>query len=280
MADTNVPGPEYRVDELAAAANVSVEVLRSYQSKGLLPPPRHAGREVRYGPHHLERLRQIRDLKDRGYSLKAIAGVLARGWEARGWEARGWEGRAWEGRGWEPGPRAPAVTPAVSPDDELLTLRQLSELTGVPTAMLRSLEASGVLRPRRLESELRYTDLDVRAVGMLLSLLGSGRPMEEFMRVDRVQIAEANEVAEGAVALFLRYIRDPLRARGLPDAEESERLVSGFRQLLEATTLLVAYNFQRTVLGALQAEIDQSGSEAEREALAREVRRRRDEATA
>ena len=260
MADTNVRGPEYRVEELAAAANVSVEVLRSYQSKGLLPPPRHAGREVRYGPHHLERLRQIRDLKDRGYSLKAIAGVLARGWDVD--------------------TRHGPTGPATSPDDELLTLRQLSELTGVPTAMLRSLEASGVLRPRRVESELRYTDWDVRAVAMLLNLLGSGLPMEEFMRVARLQISAANEVAEGAVALFLRYIRDPLRARGLPDDEESERLVTGFRQMLEATTLLVAYNFQRTVLGALQAELDHSGSDAEREALAREARRRRDEATA
>src|SRR5581483_3340528 len=159
VADINVRGREYRVEELAAAANVSVEVLRSYQSKGLLPAPRHEGREVRYGPHHLERLREIRDLKERGYSLKAIAGVLARGWGG--------------------GPAAPATSPVASPDDELLTLRQLSELTGVPTALLRSLEASGVLRPRRIESELRYTDWDVRAVGMLLSLLGSGLPMEE-----------------------------------------------------------------------------------------------------
>jgi DNA-binding transcriptional MerR regulator len=260
VADTTIRGPEYRVEELAAAAHVSVEVLRSYQSKGLLPPPRHEGREVRYGPHHLERLHQIRDLKDRGYSLKAIAGVLARGWDVA--------------------PRSLPTAPVASPDDELFTLRQLSELSGVPVAMLRSLEASGVLRPRRTGSELRYTDWDVRAVGMLLALLGSGLPMEEFMRVARVQIAAANEVAQGAVDLFLRYIRDPLRARGLPEEEESERLAAGFRQMLEATTLLVAYNFQRTVLGALQAELDSSGSDAEREALAREVRRRRDEATA
>ncbi len=257
MQETNVRrggGPEYRVEELAAAANVSVEVLRSYQSKGLLPPPRHEGREARYGPHHLERLRRILDLKNRGYSLKAIAGVLERGWEVDA-----------------PRPSGPAAS-----DDELLTLRELSELSRVPTAMLRSLEASGVLRPRRVGDELRYSDWDVRAVGMLLSLLGSGLPMEEFMRVARLQISVANEVAEGAVELFLRYLRDPLRARGLPDDEESEQMVTGFRLMLEATTLLVAYNFQRTVLGALQAELDQSGSDAEREALAREVRRRRD----
>lgn len=246
---------DYRVEDLATAAGISVELLRSWQSKGLLPPPRHEGRVAHYGPAHLDRLRRILDLKSRGYSLKAIAGVLERGWDVDA---------------------ARATEPPPSPDDELLTLRELAERTRVPTAMLRSLEASGVLRPRHVGDEPRYTGWDVRAVRMLLSLLGSGLPMEEFMRVARVQIDAANQVAEGAVELFLRFIRDPLRAKGLPDDEEAERMVSGFRLMLEATTVLVAYNFQRTVLGALQAELAVSGSEAEQEVLDREVRRRLD----
>jgi DNA-binding transcriptional MerR regulator len=248
------PGdPDYRVEELACAAGITVELLRSWQSKGLLPPPRHEGRVAHYGSRHLERLRTIMDLKSRGYSLKAIAGVLERGWDVEA---------------------ARSTEPPPSPDDELLTLRELADRTRVPTAMLRSLAASGVLRPRHVGDELRYTAWDVRAVRMLLSLLGSGLPMEEFMRVARVQIEAASEVAEGAVELFLRYIRDPLRAQGLADSEEAERMVSGFRLMLEATTVLVAYNFQRTVLGAVQVEMAASGSEAEREVLEREVHRR------
>jgi len=58
---------EYRVQELADLADVTVELLRSYQSKGLLPPPRHEGRVAWYGARHLERLHLIRDLKERGY---------------------------------------------------------------------------------------------------------------------------------------------------------------------------------------------------------------------
>ena len=53
---------EYRVEELAAGAGVSVEALRSYQSKGLLPPPRHEGRVAIYGDQHARRLREILDL--------------------------------------------------------------------------------------------------------------------------------------------------------------------------------------------------------------------------
>jgi DNA-binding transcriptional MerR regulator len=67
---------EYRVDELAAEAGVSVEALRSYQSKGLLPAPRHEGRVAWYGDVHLARLRDILDLKHQGYSLRMIAHLL------------------------------------------------------------------------------------------------------------------------------------------------------------------------------------------------------------
>ncbi|MFI5042406.1 MAG: MerR family transcriptional regulator [Acidimicrobiales bacterium] len=245
---------DYRVEELAAAAGITVELLRSYQSKGLLPAPRHLGRVAHYGPQHLECLRRIRDLKARGYTLKAIRGVL--------------DGRD-EGPSWP--------VPAGS-EEELLTLREVADRAGVPTALLRSLEASGVLHPRRVGDALRYTVFDVRAVKMLLSLLASGLPMEEFMRVARVQLEAVDEVAEGALQLFLRYVRAPLREQGLAEDDEAERMVAGFKRMLEATTLLVSYNFQRTVLSTLQAEIDRSGSEAEQRALAREVRRRLDAA--
>jgi len=246
---------EYRVEELALEAGISVELLRSYQSKGLLPPPRHEGRAAVYDRRHVERLEQIRALKTRGYSLKAIAELLGRRGPVR-------------------------VTPAASveslAEEETFSLHEVAEASGVPPAMLRSLVASGVLRPRRVDGEDCYTDLDVRAVRMLLALLGSGLPMEEFMRVARVQIEAADRVAEGAVELFLRYVRDPLRQSGMDDTEEAERLAVGFRLLLEAATMLMTYNFHRMVLNAVQAEIDEHGSDAEREALHREARRQLD----
>ena len=47
---------KYRVEELAAEAGITVELLRAYQSRGLLPPPRHEGRVAVYGRGHLRRL--------------------------------------------------------------------------------------------------------------------------------------------------------------------------------------------------------------------------------
>jgi len=104
-------------------------------------------------------------------------------------------------------------------------------------------------------------------------LLGSGLPMEEFMRVARLQLEAADRVAEGAVELFLTYVREPLRQSGMEDVEEAERLAAGFRLMLEAATMLMTYNFHRMVLNAVQAEIDERGSDAERAALQREANR-------
>lgn len=243
---------EYRVEEIAEAAGITVELLRSYQSKGMLPPPRHEGRVALYDDRHLDRVRHILELKEEGWSLRVIAQHL------------------------DQSPAGAAPDPLAGEEEEdRLTLRQVAERTRVPPSMLRSLEASGVLRPRRFGTEHGYTMSDVRAVRMLLSLLGSGLPMEEFMRVAHVQLEAIDEVAAGALELFLRYVREPLLEAGLPEQEEAERLVSSFRAMLHATSTLIAYNFQRMVLNAVQDAIDEQGSKAEKEAMRKEALRRR-----
>ena len=243
---------EFRVQDLARQAGITVELLRSYQSKGLLPPPRHEGRVAWYGARHLERLRLIRDLKDRGYSLRTIEQAVRRGAE-------------------QP-EEAIAVTEL---PEERLTLAELAERTRVPPAMLRSLEASGVLRPRRSGAKCWYTEADIKAVRMLLTLLGGGLPMEEFMRVASVQLDTAQAVAEGAVDLFMKFARAPLVDAGLPQREEAERMVAALRLMMHAATALMTYNFQRMVLAAAQQAIEKQGSQSERSALKKELERRR-----
>lgn len=52
----------YRVEELAAEAGVSVDTIRYYQAKGLLPSPVRVGRVGWYGDDHVARLARIRRL--------------------------------------------------------------------------------------------------------------------------------------------------------------------------------------------------------------------------
>ena len=248
---------EYRVEELAAEAGVSVEALRSYQSKGLLPPPRHEGRLAIYDDVHLGRLREILDLKHQGYSLRMIAHLLSD-----------------QGA---PSPSAPVLADTFSAggvEEERLTMRQVAERTRVPPSMLRSLEASGVLQPRNDDPEQPYSTADVKAVRMLLSLISGGLPIEEFMAVARTQIETNASVAQGAIDLFFRYVREPMLDGGLPEDVEAEQLVAALGLMLQATTTLISYNFQRRVLNGISAELERRGAARELEGLRRESRRR------
>jgi DNA-binding transcriptional MerR regulator len=68
---------EYRVDELAHRAGTSVRNVRVYQDRGLLAPPRRQGRVGYYSDSHLERLRLIGRLLERGYTFSTIGELLA-----------------------------------------------------------------------------------------------------------------------------------------------------------------------------------------------------------
>jgi DNA-binding transcriptional MerR regulator len=67
---------EYTIDELAVATRIPSRTIRFYQSKGALQPPEIRGRVAFYGPAHVERLKLIGSLQDRGLSIRAIRDLL------------------------------------------------------------------------------------------------------------------------------------------------------------------------------------------------------------
>jgi DNA-binding transcriptional MerR regulator len=66
----------YTVDELASAAGVPSRTIRFYQSVGVLPRPARRGRVAFYDTRHIERLRLVGRLQDRGLSLRAVRHLL------------------------------------------------------------------------------------------------------------------------------------------------------------------------------------------------------------
>lgn len=70
------------VEEVARRAGTTSRNVRSYQTKGLLPHPRKAGRVGLYNRFHLARLKLISNMQERGYSLAAI-GDLLDAWDGR-----------------------------------------------------------------------------------------------------------------------------------------------------------------------------------------------------
>ena len=66
----------FTIDELASATGVPSRTIRFYQSKGTLGPPERRGRVAYYSTEHVERLRLIGELQDRGLRLDAIRDAL------------------------------------------------------------------------------------------------------------------------------------------------------------------------------------------------------------
>ncbi|MFC5909043.1 MerR family transcriptional regulator [Streptacidiphilus monticola] len=91
---TRVPSPrtdsglerrtQYRIDDLAQAAGTTVRNIRAYQDRGLLPPAERRGRSNVYGPAHLQRLRLIAQLLNRGHTLAGIKELLDAWSDGRG----------------------------------------------------------------------------------------------------------------------------------------------------------------------------------------------------
>lgn len=76
MPDGETPG--YTIDELAAATRVPSRTIRFYQARGALMPPEIRGRVAYYGEPHVERLKLIAQLQDRGLRIDAISDLMKR----------------------------------------------------------------------------------------------------------------------------------------------------------------------------------------------------------
>lgn len=76
------PAAGLTIDELAAHAGVPTRTIRFYQARGALMKPEIRGRVAYYGDAHVERLRLIAQLQDRGLTIDAIrdlVGAIDRG---------------------------------------------------------------------------------------------------------------------------------------------------------------------------------------------------------
>jgi DNA-binding transcriptional MerR regulator len=247
----------YRVEELARAADISVDTIRFYQKRRLLPAPAREGRVAWYDDDHLERLQRIRELRGRGLTLALIARMLDGDIDATD------------------APLAVAVAAAdAETPEEFLTIEQLSERSGVPRALLDAVAREHLLVPRIHDGEPRYTTADVAIVQQGLRILEQGLPLPDLLALAREHHETTRDIAESAVELFDRYVRTPLRAADLPDGEKAERLVEAFRVLLPSVTALVAHHFRRVLLEVAQEHLESVGEAIELAAVNAEAARR------
>lgn len=244
----------YSVEQIAQAASLSVDTVRFYQSQGLLPGPSKEGRRAVYADEHLERLRQIQALKNRGLKLAGVRRAL----EASGPEVRD------------------SLLGALSEveGDRSYTRAELASQGGVPEFMIDALEQAGLLHPLpRSErgGDARYTEADLRSLEAGRTLLEAGIPLPELLPLAQAHAAHVEEVIDRAIALFDTHVR----GNAASDVERGIELTQTLRKLLPAVTTLVATHFQRTLIRRTRARlVDSDHNERLEEALAETERAR------
>ncbi len=231
----------YRVDELASRAGVSVDTVRFYQARGLLPQPERAGRVAWYGDSHLEILGRIRELKEKGFTLASIGRLLAGDLDAADQALVA---------------ALETPVPGGTGGDGFLSLDELAARTGVSSALLQAIVRVGLLVPRATDDGAVYTEDDAAAVTAGLQLLEAGLPLGELLALAREHDAAMRPVAERAVDLFVRFVRDPIRGAAPTEEEAAARLTDAFSKMLPATGALVGSHFRRLLIAEAQRRLE------------------------
>jgi len=232
--------PVYTIDELAAATGVPSRTVRHYQWVGALPPPARQGRIALYREEHLERLRLIAQLQDRGLHLRAIRDALRQAAHRRlsleEWLGIGEQLRQpWSGE-----------APLVLSEAELR--QRLGER---PAGFVATLVRAGLLR--RQGDQLAPTYL-VRSPGLLdigLKLHDAGLDIETGAEAAALV---RHSMRRAAVKLVRRFAkrsgRGFARSRSAGDVGEA---LTALRSLgAEAVRLVFAQEIERALRAAME----------------------------
>ena len=233
----------YRVEQLAAACDVSVDTVRYYQSRGLLPQPEREGRVAWYGDEHEARIRWIRSLQGKGLTLAAIRRVVTG----------------------ELGPADADLAAAVAAargesgdETELLDLDAFAARSGVPASLIQAVEREGIRLGRTVDGEERYTPGDIELVRTALRLLEFGLPLPDLLGLARDADTAMRGLAERAVELFDEHVRKPIRDTAGDDDVAAGQMVEAFGELLPAVTQLVSHHFRRVLLETAEDHIEEA----------------------
>ena len=235
----------YRVEQLATACEVSVDTVRYYQARGLLPQPDEEGRVAWYREEHADRIRQIRALQRQGLTLAAIRRVV-------------------DG---ELGPADTGLAAAVAAErvdavegGELMSLEAFASASGVPASLIQAVEREGIRIGNEVDGETGYTPGDIEVVRTALRLLEFGLPLGDLLALARDADEAMRGLADRAVELFDEHVRKPIRDTAADADGASSRMVEAFQELLPAVTLLVSHHFRRVLLEVAEEHIEAPGN--------------------
>jgi DNA-binding transcriptional MerR regulator len=223
-------GREYRVDGLAREAGITVRTVRYYQERKLLPPPRRRGRIGWYSQAHLNRLRVIGQLLDRGHTLGGIGELLS----------------AWE-RGYDLADLLEFERAMTAPwSDEISVPVTIADVS----ALLK-----GQLTPELLEEAIRLGYIEVdgdrvihvsrRLLDTTTALVREGIPLSAILATGRELQAGMDTMASLFVELVIAHVVD--RRGGAPPPHEVARLTETIERLRPVARAVLDAEFGRAM---------------------------------
>ena len=125
---------------------------------------------------------------------------------------------------------------------------------GLPDEVLRAVEKAGLAEAEAAaDGASAYTEADVQIAAGAMKLLEYGFPVTKLIRLAVRYDRAVRKTVDEAIDLFDEHVR---KADASP---EGERMADAFRELLPATTALVAHHFQRRLVNRATRRLKRSG---------------------
>lgn len=212
----------WRIDDLAHETGVTVDTIRYYQRQGLLPPGEREGRHRIYGPEHVERLRRIKELQARRFSIAAIHALVSG------------DGNRLDGVFADEG------------ESIRLTFEELVERSGASAALTAELREAGVLRDPVDFGRTAYDGDDLEMLRGMTRLEQAGVPMKALREIGRIYSEGIEETQRRIVDIFVTG--GNVEWDDEAELEQMrETVAQDARSMLPAMRRLVDYTHHRTL---------------------------------
>ncbi len=209
---------DWRIDDLAREADLTVDTIRFYAREGLIPPPRRAGRHKLYGPRHLDRLVRIRDLQERRFSLAAIRAILES--------------------------EVPGVEALFTGGERHYTLDELVACSALDVELIEKLRAIDILVDPEEFGREDYDTTDLAALEAVRDLLEVGLPEEFLIELATIYSRQFASLQAEVMQLFLGD-----RLPSTPEDPEliRRRLAADSARIVGAAERILRYVHLRTL---------------------------------
>jgi len=206
----------WRIDDLAHETGLTVDTIRYYQRQGLLPPGEREGRHRIYDAEHVQRLRRIKELQARRFSIAAIHALVT-----------------------GDGDRLDGVF-ADDGESLRLTLDELLERSGASAELAAGLEAAGVLRDPLAFGRTAYDGDDLEMLRGMARLVAAGIPPAALAKLGHIYAEGIEQTQRRVVEVFvsggdIEWGAGELDQLRTVAAQDAKTLLPAMRRLVDYT---------------------------------------------